>query len=67
MERTSLYTIGHSTRTLEQFVEIVKSFEVEMIVDVRTVPRSRTNPQYNLDTLPGLLAPLGLQLSLIHI
>ena len=36
MERTSLYTIGHSTRTLEQFVEIVRSFEVEMIVDVRT-------------------------------
>ncbi|MCL6701809.1 DUF488 domain-containing protein [Pseudomonas sp. T1.Ur] len=61
MERTRLYTIGHSTRTLEQFVEIVKSFDVEMIVDVRTVPRSRTNPHYNLDTLPGLLAPFGLQ------
>ncbi|WP_434559091.1 DUF488 domain-containing protein [Pseudomonas sp. R1-6] len=61
MEEPSLYTIGHSTRTLEQFVDIVKSFDVEMIVDVRTVPRSRTNPQYNLDTLAGLLEPHGLK------
>jgi uncharacterized protein (DUF488 family) len=61
MENPSLYTIGHSTRSLEQFVEIVKSFDVEMIVDVRTVPRSRRNPQYNLDTLAGLLAPFGLE------
>ncbi|WP_434605968.1 DUF488 domain-containing protein [Pseudomonas sp. D2-30] len=61
MEKPSFYTIGHSTRTLEQFVDIVKSFGVEMIVDVRTVPRSRTNPQYNLDTLPALLERYGLK------
>ncbi|MGN8273702.1 DUF488 domain-containing protein [Pseudomonas sp. SMN5] len=60
MENLIVYTIGHSTRTLEQFVEIVKGFGVQMIVDVRTVPRSRTNPQYNLDTLARHLAPFGL-------
>ncbi|WP_368373250.1 DUF488 family protein [Pseudomonas brassicacearum] len=61
MENVSVYTIGHSTRTIEQFVQTLKSFNVEMIVDVRTVPRSRTNPQYNLDTLPEQLAPFGIE------
>lgn len=61
MENASVYTIGHSTRTLEQFAQTLKRFDVEMIVDVRTVPRSRTNPQFNLDTLPELLAPFGIQ------
>lgn len=61
MENVSVYTIGHSTRPLEQFAKILKGFNVEMLVDVRTVPRSRTNPQYNLDTLPELLAPYGIQ------
>ncbi|MCC6916295.1 DUF488 domain-containing protein [Nitrosomonas sp.] len=51
------YTIGHSTRTLEEFVALLRAAEVELIVDVRTVPRSRTNPQYNRETLPGSLAP----------
>jgi len=60
MNQGTVYTIGHSTRTFEQFVEIVQGFGVDTVVDVRTVPRSRTNPQYNLDTLPGLLAGVGI-------
>lgn len=56
MQSVSVYTVGHSTRTLEQFVEIVSGFGVDTIVDIRTVPRSRTNPQYNLDTLAHRLA-----------
>lgn len=56
-----VYTIGHSTRTLEQFVEMLEGFQVDTLVDVRTVPRSRTNPHYNLDTLPGQLAGYGLR------
>lgn len=51
------YTIGHSTRTIEEFVELLRAGSVQMVVDIRTVPRSRTNPQYNLDTLPQTLAP----------
>ncbi len=51
------YTIGHGTRPLSDFVEILKEVAVVSVVDVRTVPRSRTNPQYNIDTLPQSLKP----------
>jgi uncharacterized protein (DUF488 family) len=51
-----IYTIGHSTRSIEEFVELLRAGNVQRLVDVRSVPRSRTNPQYNLDTLPETLA-----------
>ncbi len=51
------YTIGHGTRPLDDFVELLSRVEVMLVVDVRTVPRSRTNPQYNRETLPQLLEP----------
>lgn len=50
------FTIGHSTRSIEEFVDLLRSAEVHMVVDVRTIPRSRTNPQYNRDALPHTLA-----------
>jgi len=50
-------TIGHSTRTIPEFVDLLRAGEATRVVDVRTVPRSRTNPQYNLDRLPDELAP----------
>jgi uncharacterized protein (DUF488 family) len=50
------YTIGHGTRPLHQFVELLNNVAVTLVVDVRSVPRSRTNPQYNRDTLPRSLA-----------
>ncbi|HEY9554818.1 DUF488 family protein [Allosphingosinicella sp.] len=50
------FTIGHSTRSIEAFVDLLRAGEVAMVVDIRTVPRSRTNPQYNLDALPKALA-----------
>ncbi len=50
-------TIGHSTRPIPEFVELLRAGEATRVVDVRTVPRSRTNPQYNLDRLPEELAP----------
>ena len=52
-----VYTIGHSTRSIPEFVEMLRGARVEQLVDVRTVPRSRTNPQYNLDRLPHELEP----------
>lgn len=45
------FTIGHSTLTIENFVRLLQSSQVTQLVDVRTIPRSRTNPQYNLDVL----------------
>jgi uncharacterized protein (DUF488 family) len=52
------FTIGHSTRSLEDFVELLRQADIRHVADVRTVPRSRTNPQYNSDVLPGALAAL---------
>ena len=49
-------TIGHSTATIAEFVDLLRIGEVSAVVDIRTVPRSRHNPQYNLDVLPGELA-----------
>jgi uncharacterized protein (DUF488 family) len=51
------YTIGHGTRPLSGFIDLLKSVSVMLLVDVRTVPRSRTNPQYNHDALPQSLKP----------
>lgn len=53
-------TIGHSTRTLETFIHLLQSYHVKLVVDVRTVPRSRHNPQFNRDTLPGNLTAAGI-------
>ena len=50
------FTIGHSTRTIPEFVELLRAGEVGLVVDIRTVPRSRINPQYNADALPEALA-----------
>jgi uncharacterized protein (DUF488 family) len=54
---TTFFTIGHSTRPLDAFVELLQAAKVELVADVRTVPRSRTNPQYNQDSLPESLKP----------
>ena len=48
-------TIGYSTRSLDDFIDLLKTHGVRMIVDVRTVPRSRHNPQFNRETLPESL------------
>jgi uncharacterized protein (DUF488 family) len=44
-------TVGHSTRTAKDFIHLLKAHHVERLVDVRTVPRSRHNPQFNRDQL----------------
>ena len=52
-------TIGHSNRSLEEFLAMLRGHGVELLVDVRTVPRSRHNPQFNLENLPASLAAAG--------
>jgi uncharacterized protein (DUF488 family) len=58
------YTIGHSTHPIEEFVALLRdaqvTSQVTCLVDVRTVPRSRTNPQYNRETLPQTLRRFGI-------
>lgn len=50
-----VYTIGHSTHSLDEFVGLLRAYGIERLVDVRTIPRSRHNPQFNKDTLGKLL------------
>ena len=54
------HTIGHGTRPIVELVGLLRSVEVTLLVDVRTVPRSRTNPQYSRETLPQTLQPFGI-------
>jgi uncharacterized protein (DUF488 family) len=49
-------TVGHSTRPIEELIGLLKENGVTRLLDVRTVPRSRHNPQYNADALPEPLA-----------
>lgn len=51
------FTIGHSNRSLEEFAGLLNAAEIALVADIRTIPRSRANPQFNEDTLPGSLAP----------
>ena len=59
-ERTIL-TIGHSTRTLDEFLTMLKVYHVTLVVDVRSVPRSRHNTQFNKETLPDALKLVGMK------
>ncbi|MGB9591653.1 MAG: DUF488 family protein [Candidatus Kryptoniota bacterium] len=55
-----LYTIGHSTRKIEDFISILSHHAIDMIADVRTIPRSRYNPQFNKDALAYTLNQAGI-------
>jgi len=55
-----IYTIGHSTRTFQEFLELLKAHGVEKVVDVRTVPGSKRVPQFNRETLTKRLAGAGI-------
>ena len=56
----AIFTIGHSTRTLAEFVALLRQADVTLLGDVRSIPRSRATPQFNQDTLPGFLAAEGI-------
>lgn len=56
---TPFFTIGHSNRSLDEFAELLRAADVRRIVDVRAFPRSRAQPQFNIDTLPDSLALHG--------
>lgn len=52
----TFFTIGHSTRSLAEFADLLRDAGADLVVDVRSMPRSRTNPQFNGDALPESLA-----------
>ncbi len=53
-------TIGHSDRSLDAFVDLLRTNDVTRVIDVRTIPQSRHNPQFNLDSLPQSLHAAGI-------
>ena len=55
-----IHTIGHSTRAIADFAAMLRAAEVDLLVDIRRVPRSRRNPQYNLEILPIELVDYGI-------
>jgi uncharacterized protein (DUF488 family) len=57
---TLIMTIGHSTRPLEEFIGLLQLHGATCVADVRTVPRSRHNPQFNKTSLPRALKKAGL-------
>ncbi len=60
MHSVSLYTIGHSTRPAEDFLALLKTYGIQYLVDVRSIPRSRFNPQYNQKALKQFLESNGI-------
>ncbi|GAC1643098.1 MAG: DUF488 domain-containing protein [Ktedonobacteraceae bacterium] len=58
---SKLYTIGHSTRTFEQFLALLKAHEIQMVADVRTIPKSKHNPQFGQDMLSSALQEAGIE------
>lgn len=57
---TTLYSIGHSTRPLDELIALLSENGITRLVDVRTLPRSRHNPQFNGDSLSGTLSAVGM-------
>lgn len=51
MSKSLIYTIGHSTHPIDEFITILKTYEIKEVADIRTIPKSRHNPQYNEETL----------------
>jgi uncharacterized protein (DUF488 family) len=57
----TLSTIGHSTHPIEEFIRMLEAHGIRQLVDVRTIPRSRHNPQFNRETLPASLGAAGIR------
>lgn len=57
----TVLTIGHSTRTEEEFIAILRAYEVSLVVDVRKIPKSRHNPQFSIENLSAELQRAGIE------
>ncbi len=57
----SIFTIGHSTRPIAEFVDLLQAHGVKQLIDIRTIPKSRHNPQFNSDALAATLRHAGIR------
>jgi uncharacterized protein (DUF488 family) len=56
----AVFTVGHSTLPIDDFVALLRTYDIQTVADIRTVPRSRRNPQFNADALPQALKAHGI-------
>lgn len=56
-----IYTVGHSTHQLDELIAVLESFGIRLLVDVRSIPRSRYNPQFNSDAFANALESRGIE------
>jgi uncharacterized protein (DUF488 family) len=59
-KKLEVFTIGHSTRPIAEFIELLKAHGIKRVIDVRTIPRSRHNPQFNRESLAESLRSSGI-------
>lgn len=57
----TMYTIGHSTRPIEEFIDLLRQHGIHQLVDIRTIPKSRHNPQFGQDALAARLEAAGIR------
>jgi len=60
LKQNIIYTIGHSTRTVSDFIKMLQSFDIQMLVDIRSFPGSRKYPHFNKESLGKTLASAGI-------
>ena len=56
----TVFSVGHSNRSIDDFLNLLEAFAIRMVVDVRTIPKSRHNPQFNADALAASLVSDGI-------
>ncbi len=61
MKQHKIFTIGHSTRTLDELVKMLTSFSIELLVDIRSLPGSRKFPQFNKENLEATIPLYGIE------
>jgi uncharacterized protein (DUF488 family) len=61
MSEGRIYTIGHSTRPLDEFIKLLRAYGVEQLADIRTMPRSRRHPHFSREALSGSLPDAGVR------
>lgn len=57
----TVFTIGHSTRSIEEFIRLLRAHRVDRLVDIRTIPRSRHNPQFSRESISPSLRKAGIR------
>ena len=57
----TIFTIGHSTRSIKEFIEILKKYDITYVIDIRKIPKSRTNPQFDIETLQNSLNDVNIK------